>query len=74
MLFLENAINFILHTRCNNVNNKNLALEKIANKRGDMAILCPGYDFNDIIITVMICRINFLNKNISRFNFFRKIY
>ena len=30
--------------------------EKIANERGDMAMLCCGYCVNDIFISAMICR------------------
>ena len=45
-----------LHGGCNDVNNKNSTLEKIANQIADMAILCRDYGVSDIFISAMIGR------------------
>ena len=45
-----------LHGGCNDVNNKNSTLEKIANQIADMAILCRDYGVSDIFISAMLGR------------------
>ena len=45
-----------LHGGCNDVNNKNSTLKKIANQIADMAILCRDYGVSDIFISAMLGR------------------
>ena len=45
-----------LHGGCNDVNNKNSTLEKIANQIADMAILCRDCGVSDIFISAMLGR------------------
>ena len=63
-----------MYGKCNDINNKNLTPEKIANKIGDIAILYPGYGLNDVLMSAMICRRSkFLNKKVKSMNFLLKI-
>ena len=63
-----------MYGKCNDINNKNLTPEKIANKIGDIAILYPGYGLNDVLMSAMICRRSkFLNKEVKSMNFLLKI-
>ena len=62
-----------LHAKCNDVNNKNLTPEKIANQLADMAILCCDYGVSDIFISAMICRrFKILNGKVKRAYFLLK--
>ena len=62
-----------LHAKCNDVNNKNLTPEKIANQLADMAILCCDYGVSDIFISAMICRRGkVLNGKVKRESFLSK--
>ena len=48
--------------------------EKIANERGDMAMLCCSYSVNDIFISAMICRRSkFLGEKVKRINLLLKL-
>ena len=70
----ESPDRIILHGGCNDVNNKNSTLEKIANEIADMAILCRDYGVNDIFISAMTCRRGkFLNWKVKCINFLLKL-
>ena len=70
----ESPDRIILHGGCNDVNNKNSTLEKIANEIADMAILCRDYGVNDIFISAMTCRRGkFLNRKVKCINFLLKL-
>ena len=62
-----------LHGGCNDVSNKNSALEKIANEIADITILCCDYGVSDIFISAMICRRGkVLNGKVKRESFLSK--
>ena len=64
---------YIFHGGCNDVNNKNLTPEKVANEIADMAIPCHDYGVNDVFITKMICRRDkFLNGKVKHVNLLLK--
>ena len=55
-LIKETPSRIISNGGCNDVNNKKLTSENIANDIGDIAILFHGYGVNDTFIPAMICR------------------
>lgn len=64
----------IIHGGCNDISNRSINEQNIANSIIDIANLCRQHGVNDIFISSVVCRkSNFLNEKIKKVNFLLRL-